>query len=50
MPRGDGLKKIIIRPDENLARIIGNDKTTATEFTAKVWSYVKEHNLKEKLI
>jgi len=37
---------LIIRSDENLAKIIGYNDVNAAELTKKVWAYIKKHNLR----
>lgn len=45
MPRGEGLKKTQIRPDENLSRIIGEEQIPITEAMKKFWTYAKDNKL-----
>lgn len=45
MPKGFGCK---IRPDENLARIIGSEELTIGQMQKKLWNYIKTKNLMVK--
>lgn len=49
MPRGQGLKKLVIHPDQKLGEVVGHEDITALELTQKVWEYVNTHGLKEKI-
>lgn len=37
-----------IKPDMNLAKIIGNKAVTPSEMTKKIWQYIKKHKLAKK--
>lgn len=45
MPRG--IWKIKIRPDENLAKIIGKDDQTPSDMIKNLWKYIKKNDLKK---
>ena len=48
MPRGEGLKKVFIKPDADLARVIGPATIPALQLSGKVWAYIKANNLMVK--
>jgi len=37
-----------IKPDANLAKIIGNKAVSPAEMTKKLWKYIKSHRLAKK--
>jgi chromatin remodeling complex protein RSC6 len=37
-----------IKPDEDLAKIIGSGAVSPSEMTKKIWQYIKKHNLSKK--
>lgn len=37
-----------IKPDENLAKIIGNKPVTPAEMTKKIWQYIKKKKLSNR--
>jgi len=50
MPRGEGLKKVIIDfssvKDLPISAIYGSEKIKATELAVKTWAFIKKNNLK----
>lgn len=36
----------VIRPNEELAKIIGNEDISPTKMIGKIWKYIDKHNLK----
>ncbi len=37
-----------IKPDENLAKVIGNKPVSPSEMTKKLWAYIKQKKLAKK--
>lgn len=37
-----------IRPDANLAKIIGSARVSPSQMTKKLWAYIKKHKLAYK--
>jgi upstream activation factor subunit UAF30 len=37
-----------IKPDENMAKIIGNKPVSPSEMTKKIWAYIKKKRLAKK--
>jgi chromatin remodeling complex protein RSC6 len=36
-----------VQPDDQLAKVVGNQPMTRSEITKKVWDYVKKNNLQD---